>query len=444
MNEVRHIRILGGGPAGLAAGYYSKKHGVPFTVYEAGERTGGNAITLEHGGFMFDSGAHRFHDKDGEITAEMINLIGEDFRKVTVPSRIYCRGNLIDFPLSPLNLLKKMGFITVTRASGELLAARMKKKVRDMSFRDFALHTYGKTVAESFLLNYSEKLWGKPCSELSPHISGKRMKGLDLKTFLREAFRGSRAKTEHLDGAFYYPRLGIGTIVERLADFCGKENIRTRTGITRILHSRGQIEAVEINGREEIGADRVISTLPLPRLIELLVPSPPEEIRALAGGLRFRNLLLVTIFIDRHSITDDGTIYFPECQFPFTRVYEPRNRSRLMSPPGKTSLCVEIPCYSDDRLWSMNEDDLAREISSHFLKLGWFGEEEILDYKITKLRYAYPVLEMGFEKKRQQIVSYMKRFNNLKISGRNGRFLYTHLHDMLRSARDIVMEYVSD
>lgn len=57
------LAILGGGIAGLAAGYYAKKRGVNFTVYKAKSSIGGNCSTLRKGNFLFDSGARRFHDR---------------------------------------------------------------------------------------------------------------------------------------------------------------------------------------------------------------------------------------------------------------------------------------------------------------------------------------------------------------------------------------------
>ena len=444
MSKNRHITILGGGPAGLAAGYYAKKNGLSFTIVEARERIGGNAITLRHGDFLFDSGAHRFHDKDREITRELRDLIGEDFKRIEVPSKIYYGGKLIDFPLSPLDLLKKLGLSTFMRAAAELLIARTRKSKEDTNFRDFALRTYGKTMAKSFLLNYSEKLWGKPCNKLSPHISGKRMKGLDLKTFLKEALRGSKAKTEHLDGSFYYPQMGFGTIVEKLAEFCGGQNICRNAPVTRIFHDHTRILALEISGEKQKEVDQIISTLPLPHLVNLMVPLPQEEVLSQADELRFRNLIVVAMFINKHSITDDGSIYFPEPQFPFTRVYEPKNRSSEMSPPGKTSLCAEIPCFQTSELWNMDDERVFQNISSHFLKLGWIREKDILDYKVIRLPWAYPILEMGFDKKSQKVIDYVKRFGNLKLSGRNGRFLYTHIHDMVRFGRDVIEESISE
>ena len=444
MNKNRHVTILGGGPAGLASAYYAKKNGVPFTVYEARGQVGGNAITLKHGDFLFDSGAHRFHDKDSEITKELRNLIGEDFKKIEVPSKIYWQGNLIDFPLSPLDLLKKMGLITFTGAAFQLLIARIGKSKKDMNFKEFALRTYGKTIAESFLLNYSEKLWGKQCDQLSTDICGARMKGLDLSTFLKEALKQSKTKVEHLDGVFYYPRMGFGAIVEKLAEFCGKENICKNATITRIFHDHKRIVAVEINGEKRKEVDHIISTLPLPHLIKLMLPLPPAKVLSLADGLQFRNLIVIAMFIGKNSITEDGSIYFPESKFPFTRVYEPKNRSRHMSPRGKTSLCAEIPCFPTDELWTMDDTELFQSISSHFLPLGWIREEDILDFKVIRLQRAYPILDRGYEKKSQGVIDYAESFGNLQLSGRNSKFLYTHMHDMMRFGKDTIELCISN
>ncbi len=64
MQNIPHLSILGAGPAGLALGYYAKKHEIPFTLYEARDTPGGNCTTFRHGEFLFDSGAHRLHDRE--------------------------------------------------------------------------------------------------------------------------------------------------------------------------------------------------------------------------------------------------------------------------------------------------------------------------------------------------------------------------------------------
>ena len=159
---MKHISILGGGPAGLAVGYYAKKSRLPFTVYEAKTSTGGNCITFRHKDFFFDSGAHRFHDKIEEITKELRGLLGEDLRKISVPSIIFHEGRAIHFPLSPLDLLKKLGPGFCLRAAREVMVSRLTPGKSDETFADYATRLYGGTIASTFLLNYTEKLFGRP------------------------------------------------------------------------------------------------------------------------------------------------------------------------------------------------------------------------------------------------------------------------------------------
>jgi protoporphyrinogen oxidase len=441
--DSRHpLSILGGGPGGLAVGFYARKRSIPFTIYEEAHWVGGNCITLQHGDFFFDSGAHRFHDKIPEVTEEIKELMGDDLKKVSVPSQIYYRKKFVDFPLSPLNLIKNLGLFTFFIAGLEVLRARMWLKEPEKNFEKFALYTYGKIIANLFLLNYSEKLWGAPCNQLSRNISGNRMKGLNLKTFLREAILGGKAKTEHLDGSFYYPkRGGIGCIMDRLEEFCGKDNIQTKSRVDKILHNHNRIEAIEINGKEVINTYNVVSTLPISYLLKNLEPPPPKEIVELAGSLHFRNMVLVAIFLDMESVTSAATIYFPGRHFLFTRLYEPNNRNTNMSPPEKTSLIMEIPCQNEDDLWAMKDDELIHLVSSQLIEIGLIHENKILDAEVVRMKNAYPLLELGFEEKIKVIYSYLKSFENLRISGRNGKFLYTHIHDMIKFGKEIVDEY---
>jgi protoporphyrinogen oxidase len=435
--------VLGGGPAGLAVGYYAGKRGVAFTIFEASDHIGGNCITFSHGDFRFDSGAHRFHDKFPDVTAEMRGLLDGDFQKIDAPSSIFFRDRFIDFPLSPLNLMNKLGLQTFFKAGFQLMAARVSGKDKDKSFENFAVHTYGKSIAEFFLLGYSEKLWGLPSGRLSPQISGSRMKGLDLKVFLKEAFLGSKAKTEHLDGAFYYPSMGIGTISDKLGSFCGEKNIRKSSRITRIMHDRKKIHAVELNGLDVVDTDFVVSTLPLDNFLRMMYPMPGKDILRISRSLRYRSVLLAAFFLDRESVSDSASIYFPDTDIPFTRVHEPKNRSKKMSPPGKTSLIVETPCQIDDAVWKMPDAQLILMVRSKLINAGLMNKKEILGSAVRRMPYAYPVLEIGFEKNIGIISEFLKEFSNLRFSGRNGRFVYGHIHDMMSMGKGIVQEYLA-
>jgi protoporphyrinogen oxidase len=356
-----HLTILGGGIAGLSVAYYAKLGGIPFAIFEKSGKVGGNCITLQHQDFFFDSGAHRMHNSNPRITQEINDLLGKDLLKVEAPSKIFHQGKFIDFPLSPLNLCVTLGFSHFLRAAWDLLIARMKMNDKSSNFENYAVATYGRTIADQFLLGYSEKLWGLSAAMLSPSIAGKRLKGLDIRTFISEALFGKKAKTEHLEGMnFYYPRGGFGKISQRLAGFCGSEHIYLNSPITRVFHANGRLTAIEINNTDtvDVGQGSVVSTLPIGQLISGLEPKAPVEIIDITRTLKFRHMVLAVLFVDRPSFTKNATIYIPDKDLPFTRIYEPKNRSVEMSPADKTCLVFEIPCHKSDPCWSMEQDEI--------------------------------------------------------------------------------------
>lgn len=444
MKKTQHITILGAGIGGLAVGYYAKINKVPFSMYEAKDVMGGNCITFQWDDFMFDSGAHRFHDKDEEITKQIKNLMGNDLCKINIPSQIYSQGVFIDFPLSFFNLLVKLGPGIFIKTVFELIRLRLQDENCIANFEDFALRTYGCAIARRFLLNYSEKLWGTSCSQLSPCVSGKRMRGLNLKTFLRESIMSKQATVRHLDGAFYYPRFGIGAIADTLGQFCGGDNIRLDSKVTRIFHNHKFIEAVEINGKEKINiVDQLVSTLPVDSMLKIMNPSPPKAILELAEKLRYRDLILLTVFLNKKMISRFATVYFPDSQYPFTRISEPKNRSAHMGPGKKTSLVIEIPCFRSDDIWSFDDVKLKQLVFPYLKEIGWVTEKDIIGLAVRRLYCAYPVLSKDFTEDMDIINEYLANFSNLKLSGRSGKFLYVHIHDLLRFGKEIVETYIS-
>lgn len=439
MNRQSQISILGGGPAGLAAGYYAAQKGLEFRVFEANDRLGGMCRTLSFGDFHFDLGAHRFHDQNVLLTREIRELLGDSLAMIDMRSQIYSDGKLIDFPLSPFNLIKNIGPIEAMNAGAHWILARVSPHAKALQdFEHYAINKYGKTIAERFLLNYSGKLWGLPCSRLSLDISGKRLKGLSLTTFLLEAFTSAKTKTLHLDGAFYYPRKGFGEIAAGISAAIGPGRCLTNKRVTRIFHRDGRLKAIELNCGETVNTDQVISTLPLPVFLEMLDPRCPGEISAPARGLSFRRLILVMLFLNVESVTRSGTVYFPDSEFPFNRVSEPRNRSAWMAPTGKTSLLAEIPCSMEEPFGEDDRMKWIQVVSGKLSQIGWIKGSDILDSRVELLDYAYPILDIGHEAKLERIMEFLNSFKNLKLIGRNSLFKYTHFHDMMRTGRDAV------
>ena len=465
--ETTDIHILGGGPAGLTTGYYAKKYGFPnFTIFEAGEHAGGNCRTLkikgadcqfrilQSGDFRFDTGAHRFHDKDPQATAEVKNLLGNDLLHVTAPSEIFFQGKFYRFPLLLSDLVQKLETKTLLKIAWEKLHSREKKQAEN--FAEFAVKQYGKTLSEHFLLNYSEKLWGQPTHKLSTAITGNRLKGLDLRSFLRSVILGTPQNPNHLDGSFFYPKYGIGMISDKLCDFIGEKHIKLQHRVNRLIHKNGKIERIVVSkGTDTLGstdaqndieipASIVINTLPLTLSMRMLEPAPPPELCEVADTIKYRHLVLCVFCLNRDAFSSNASLYFPGKEFPFTRLYEPKNRSPEMAPKGQTVIVLELPCYSDDALWNMSEATLQAEVWEALRQVKPLFPEEIIHYQSHKLPFAYPVLEVGFEEKVASLVAYFETFENLYLTGRSSLFRYLHLHDLFKAGKEVVAQIADD
>ena len=429
------LTVLGGGPAGLATGFYARREGLDVRLFEAADAVGGNARTLQLGPFRYDTGAHRFHDKNAAVTADVKQLLGDDLRRVDAPSQICWRGRRIDFPLAPYDLLRRLPPSLLGQIAWEQVSIPRRSDDPD-HFEEMARQSYGPTLAELFLLNYTEKLWGADATKLSPRVAGDRLAGLDLKTFLLEAFGGATDKARHLDGSFYYPRHGYGQIAEATADALGREHIRTGARITQLSHDGIRIRRVTINDAEPVGVDTVVSTLPLTLVLRLLNPSPPDPIQATAQSMRFRHLRLVVLGLDRPRLTPNASLYFPDRSVPFTRLYEPKNRSPDMAPTDQTVVVLERPCPPGSDGWEQSDEALRAKAVALLTEQGLMDRgDEVVAAAHHALPFAYPILEVGADAKAERLAAYLKRFENLHLLGRSAQFTYTHVHNLYAQAR---------
>jgi protoporphyrinogen oxidase len=435
-----HVTVLGAGIAGLALGYYARRAGIEATLYERDAVPGGLSVTFAQDGFLFDSGAHRFHDKDEEITRDVQALLGEDLQPVHRPSMIFEGGRFLRFPFRLPDVLGHLGPVLLARCALELVAARLswRRPGGPESFAAYALGRYGRTMADRFLLGYSQKLWGVPCERLSSRVGGGRLSGLDARQFLVDTVLGRRASPGHVDGSFFYPRRGIGMLADALAAASGPEALRTRTEVASVRHDGRRIESVSLAGGTRFEVDQLVSTLPLETLLARLDPPAPERVRRLAGALVHRDLALVALLLRRESVMAAATVYFPDPRVPFTRLTEPRNRSEAMSPPGHTSLVAEIPCRSGDEHWRADDAELVAAVRRPLERIGWLRGGELVGSRVVRMRHAYPVLAIDHDRSLEPVLRWLGRFENLTLAGRNGRFEYGWMHDALRAGKDVV------
>src|SRR5947209_8079804 len=130
----RPVLALGGGPAGLTAGYLLAKQGKPVIVLESTSHVGGIARTEVRDGYRFDLGGHRFFTKAKEVDDLWHEILSDEFLRRPRKSRIYWNGKFLEYPLQGIDVIRKLGPVELMRCGLSYLWAAVKPKRREDSF----------------------------------------------------------------------------------------------------------------------------------------------------------------------------------------------------------------------------------------------------------------------------------------------------------------------
>ncbi|TNF56389.1 FAD-dependent oxidoreductase [bacterium] len=436
--------ILGGGLAGLSAGFVLARAGMPVSVLERDNTVGGLSKTILQNDFRFDLGGHRFFTKDARIDTFVRELLSGDFLTVLRKSKIYMHGKFFDYPLKPSNAVFGLGVAKTLKALSDYGYEKVKNIVtppHHVSLEDWVVSNFGRTMFNLYFKEYSEKVWGIPCNRVSEEWVSQRIKGLSLWVAIKNAFsRVNGREVDTLVDRFIYPPFGIGQISDRLKDKIEENNtVYTDTGVTKIYHENSVITGItasncrklyHIQGRE------FLSTIPLTKLVHLLKPAVPEEIRDAASLLRYRDLVVVAIMLNQERVTDLTWMYVPEKDIPLGRIHEPKNWSPQMAPEGKTHIVSEYFCFQGDKIWNSTDEELRTTTVGHLEKLGLVRKNEVIGSSVIRVPKAYPVFEVGYTEHYRKIVRYLENFKNLHISGRSGLFRYFNMDHAIESGLD--------
>jgi len=439
--RIRDAVILGGGPSGLAAGHVLSESGRSVLVIERQARVGGLAKTIEHNGFRFDLGGHRFITGNKELDRLVREIIGDDLLTVERSSKILLDGKYYDYPISIRNAVSRLGLGRSVRLVADYLSEQIRRrftKSRIISLEDWVVRHFGRSLFDLFFKEYSEKVWGVPCDRIAKEWVAKRIKGLSLGVAIREAFsRVDSRRVRTLASEFLYPANGIGQICDNLQvriEQTGK--VMTEASVIGINHAVDRVQSITVKdvcGIQVYSGYEFISSIPLTLVVRLLNPQPPAAILEAAASLRFRDLVVVTLMIDRERVTDQTWMYVPDPAVHFGRIHEPKNWSMRMAPDGKTHLVVEYFCFKDDDIWQATDAALTQLTIRDLGELGIVEPEEVFDGVVMRIPNAYPLFEVDYIEKQKYIVEYLERFSNLELVGRGGQFEYYNTDHAMES-----------
>ncbi len=437
----RPVAVLGGGPAGLTAGYRLAQRGKPVIVFEAEDQVGGIAKTEVRDGYRFDLGGHRFFTKSQEVDDLWHEVMKEEFLKRPRMSRIYWNGKFLQYPLEGMDVIKKLGPVELALCLASYMWAVVKPKGKEESLEDWVSNRFGKRLYQHFFKTYTEKVWGVPATELRAEWAAQRIKGLSFFSAAKSAFFGNKGnKIKSLISEFHYPRFGPGQMWETMCDeiiALGGE-VRMNTPVESIEIEDGRVVAVYAGG-ERVECSEVISSLPLRDTVRLADPAPGHVVRRAGEGLRYRDFLTVSLVVDGEDLFPDNWIYIHEPGVEVGRIQNFRSWSPWMVPdPSKASVGMEYFCNQGDELWDANDEDLIEMAKGELEKLGLARAEQVERGFVTRVPLAYPVYDEEYAEHVAAIRSWLETIGNLQQVGRNGLHRYNNSdHSMLTAIRAV-------
>lgn len=424
------VLVLGAGPAGVGAAYRAARAGHDVVVVERSGVPGGMAGSFEVGGQRVDFGSHRLHPAaDPAILAELRELLGGDLQLRPRNGRIRLAGRWIGFPLRPLDLLRRLPRGFAVAAARDAAFAPFRRPQQD-TFAEVVRAGLGPTLAERFYFPYARKLWGREPEELAGEQARRRIAASSPGRLLRRlVHRGGDS-----GGVFWYPRRGYGQLAESLADAAAAAGAELRFGAEAEHVELGTDSVrVRVAGGEELVADRLWTTLPLPVLARMTSPAPPPEALEAASRLEFRAMLLVYLVLDVDRYTSFDAHYLPEAWTPVTRVSEPKNYRDGDDVPGRTVLCAELPCARGDELWTASDDELGA-IAADALGGAGLPRPSPVATVVRRLPFVYPVYSLGYESAVSALDGWATAQPRLLTFGRLGLFVHDNTHHALAMA----------
>jgi len=484
--------IIGAGPAGLTAAYnLLKETNIKPIIFEKTNDIGGISKTVTYKGNRIDIGGHRFFSKSQKVIDFWLDILpiqGEPAkddiilnRQIPVSkiksapdpekedkvilirnrlSRIFFLRRFFDYPISlNLNSFKNLGIIRIIKIGFGYLWVKIFKIKPEKNLEDFFINRFGRELYNTFFKDYTEKVWGRRCSEIKPEWGAQRIKGLSISTaiihaikkiFNRDASIEQKNTETSLIEQFMYPKFGPGQLWEVLSEqivaMGGEINLNCEVkGLVRAedFILKAKVEDKDNNKIKNVVADYFFSTMPVKHLINSM-DNVPDGVREIAKGLIYRDFITVGLLLSKlkisntmkfrtiNNIVPDNWIYIQERDVKVGRLQIFNNWSPYMvADDDNVWIGLEYFCNEGDALWAMEDKDFAVFAISELAKIDIIDKNDVIDSTVIRMPKTYPAY-FGTYDRFGEIREFTDQIENLFLIGRNGMHRYNNMdHSML-------------
>lgn len=276
--------IVGAGLYGAVFARQATDAGKKVLVIEKRPHIAGNVYTKEVEGIhVHVYGAHIFHTTRENVW-DYVNRFARFNHFVNAPVANY-HGELFSLPFNMYTFNQMWGVTTPQEAADKLAEQRSAAPVGEpQNLEEQALQLVGRDIYEKLVCGYTEKQWGRPCTELPAFI----IRRLPLRlTFDNNYFNAPYQGI---------PEGGYTRMVENMLD-----GIEVRLN-TDYLADRKQWDAL---------ADRVVYTGPIDAFFDYRL-----------GTLQYRSVRFETETLDMPNFQGNAAVNYTDSETPFTRIIE--------------------------------------------------------------------------------------------------------------------------
>ena len=423
------IGILGGGLTGVTLGYFLN---YDVEILEKNKETGGLCRSLQDEGFTFDyGGSHIIFSKDKEVLSFMLAVLGDNKVQRRRNAKILFKGNYVKYPFeNGLNdLPKEDNFECLYYYIDNLIKREQDKSNSPKNFKEWIYYTFGKGIAEKYMIPYNEKIWNTKSEQMSLEWVENRVPQPPIEDVIKSSLGiATEGYTHQLH--FYYPKEGgIQSLIKSIESGI-KERITPNFEVQSIRKEDNKW--IVSNNNKEKEFDKVVSTLHLSDLINVL-KDVPENVMNAINNLKYNSLITVMIGLDIPKLNDFSWLYIPDNDIKTHRVSFPSNYSEEVAPNGKSSVLAEITCSEEEDIWNRKDDNIANEVIDDLHRLKIIDKNTVCYSKVKRSKYAYVIYDLDYIKKMQVIYRYFNEIG-IELCGRFSEFKYLNMDACIRSA----------
>ena len=401
--------IIGAGISGLS---YAAKTPSEHLIIEADSHIGGYCKTIYKDGFIWDYSGHFFHFQHPELRDYVMQHISPDeMLSVQKHTQILYGARHIDFPFQMnIHQLEQQEFIDCLY---DLFS--IPEDAPSDTFKQMLYAKFGRSIAEKFLIPYNSKLYATDLDRLDVDAMGRFFPYADREQIVRN-FRHPEGSS--YNATFLYPKRGCIRIVDSVASHVNKDCI----SLGERLVSIGMAEHIATTDRRTLHYDRLISSVPLPILLNMCHIEYDEDVYT------WNKVLVFNLGFDAKGPEKRNCwMYIPESKYCFYRVGFYDN----ILGSDRMSLYVEIGFGKDqvvgdtDRILEQTLNDLhtARLVTNQNL----IAEHHVL------MDPAYVHITRRSEADKADKMSLLAKHDIYSI-GRYGAWKYCSLEDNIHDA----------